>query len=71
MFEVGQEVKVTQVDSANGFVDPAEGERAVITFTGRVDGDKTMVYVEWVDRPLRHQRNGAFRPQAQMWLEPF
>ena len=67
MFQVNQEVMVNQIDSGNGVID-ADGERGVITFVGRVDGDKVMVYVEWVDRPLRHQRNGSFRPCAQMWL---
>lgn len=71
MFEVGQQVTVTQIDSAHGVIDPA-GEEGVITFAGRVnDADHAgqMVYVEWVTRPLRHQRNGSFRPHSQMWLD--
>ncbi len=67
MFEVGQETKVKQINSGNGVVD-ADGERGVITHVGRIEDGRALVYVEWVDRPLRHQANGSFRPFAQMWL---
>ena len=69
MFEVGQETFITQVDSANGVIS-ADGERAIITHVGthtNQSGDP-LCYVEWVDRPLRHQRNGAFRPFTQLFL---
>ena len=71
MFEVGQKVTVTQIDSSHGVIDAA-GEEGVITFAGRTgDADIAgqMVYVEWVNRPMRHQKNGSFRPYAQMWLD--
>ena len=66
MFELNQEVKINQIDSGNGVID-ADGERGVITHVGAVEDDRALVYVEWVDRPLRHQANGAFRPFTQMW----
>ena len=67
MFEVNQEVKVNQIDSGNGVID-ANGERGVITHVGTIEDGRAMVYVEWVDRPLRHQANGSFRPYTQIWL---
>lgn len=67
MFKEGQEVFVTQLGSAHGIID-ADGERGVISFTGRVNNGQQLVYVVWVDRPLRHQANGQVRPHAQMWL---
>tara|TARA_R100000329_G_scaffold127584_1_gene106283 strand:+ start:73 stop:282 length:210 start_codon:yes stop_codon:yes gene_type:complete len=67
MFEVNQEVKVNQIDSGNGVID-ADGERGVITHVGAIDDGRALVYVEWVDRPLRHQANGSFRPFTQIWL---
>jgi hypothetical protein len=67
MFEVNQEVKVNQIDSGNGVID-ANGERGVITHVGTIEDGRALVYVEWVDRPLRHQANGAFRPYTQIWL---
>lgn len=67
MFEVNQEVKINQIDSGNGVID-ADGERGVITHVGTVEDGRALVYVEWVDRPLRHQANGAFRPFTQIWL---
>jgi hypothetical protein len=67
MFEVNQEVKVNQIDSGNGVID-ANGERGVITHVGTIEDGRALVYVEWIDRPLRHQANGAFRPYTQIWL---
>lgn len=67
MFKEDQEVFVTLLDSAHGIID-ADGERGVISYAGRVNEGQQLVYVLWVDRPLRHQRNGAIRPFSQMWL---
>lgn len=68
MFTEGQEVYVNQTDSAHGIIEQ-DGERGVITHAGRIaDGREQLVYVEWVDRPMRHQRNGSYRPYSQMWL---
>jgi len=70
--EVGQEVHIHQWDSATGdvYTDVSNTnmdglERAVITHIG----DNNLCWVEWVDRPMRHQANGAFRPSTQLFLE--
>ena len=76
--KVGQEVYIQQWDSATGDVwidvsnvaDMDGLERAVITHIGDHTRDGLpMCWVEWVDRPLIHQANGAFRPSAQLFLE--
>ena len=67
MFTEDQEVHVKMLDSAHGIIEQ-DGERGVITHAGRVDDGQQLVYVEWVERPMRHQRNGSFRPYTQMWL---
>jgi len=65
MFEVGQEVKVNQIDSGNGVVD-ADGERGVITHVGSIEDGRALVYVEWVERPLRHQAGGDMRDERKV-----
>ena len=75
--EVGQEVYINQWDSATGDVITDisntlmdDLERAVITHIGDHTRDgNPLCWVEWVDRPMRHQANGAFRPTAQLFLE--
>ena len=73
--KVGEEIYVVQWDQANGLVfgSPVtdEAERCVITHVGdhtNEDG-APLCWVEWVDRPMRHQANGTFRPAAQLFLE--
>ncbi len=68
--EVGQTIHVELVD----FHRVDEGsERALITDV--CDGSHSslhethsLCYIEWVDRPLIHQRNGSFRPFNQVWV---
>ena len=76
--KVGQEVYIQQWDSATGDVwtdvsnvaDMDGLERAVITHIGDHTRDGLpLCWVEWVDRPLIHQANGAFRPSHQLFLE--
>ena len=78
--KVGQEVYIQQWDSATGDVwtDISKGpyvnedtlERAVITHIGDHTRDgMPLCWVEWVDRPLIHQANGARRPATQLFLE--
>lgn len=78
--EVGQEVHINQWDSATGDVlagnidasnTNLDGfERAVITHIGDHTKDgNPLCWVEWVDRPMLHQANGAFRPATQLFLE--
>jgi len=76
--KVGQEVYIYLWDSATGDVwtdvsnvaDMDGLERAVITHIGDHTRDGLpLCYVEWVDRPLIHQANGAFRPYQQLFLE--
>lgn len=76
--EVGKEVYIQQWDSATGDVwtdisnvaDMDGLERAVITHIGDHTRDGLpLCWVEWVDRPLIHQANGAFRPSTQLFLE--
>ena len=75
--KVGQEVYIHQWDSATGDVitDVSNTlmddlERAVITHVGGFnrDGHGPLCWVEWVDRPIKHQRNGSFRPATQLFL---
>ena len=76
--EVGKEVYIQQWDSSTGDVwtdisnvaDMDGLERAVITHIGDHTRDgQPLCWVEWVDRPLIHQANGAFRPSSQLFLE--
>jgi hypothetical protein len=76
--KVGQEVYIQQWDSATGdvYTDVSNTnmdglERAVITHVGGFNrkGQGPLCWVEWVDRPLMHQGNGAFRPATQLFLE--
>lgn len=64
-YEVGNIIFVKQDTSAS----VVEGlEEAKITYVGRDDGDRVMCYIEWVERPMRHQKNGSFRPYSQVWV---
>jgi hypothetical protein len=76
--KVGQEVHIYQWDSATGDVftsvdyglDMDGLERAVITHIGDHTKDgNPLCWVEWVDRPMIHQANGAYRPASQLFLE--
>ena len=52
--------------------DSVKGERAVVTHIGGVSPTGShagnLCYVEWIDRPMVHQRNGSYRPFKQLWL---
>ena len=67
MFAVNQKVKIDRIDSANAVVSTS-GEEVVITDALKIDGDRQMVYVSFINRPMIKQRNGEFRPFAQLWL---
>ena len=75
--EVGQEVYINQWDSATGDVitdisntQMDDLERAVITHVGDHTRDgNPLCWVEWVDRPMQYQANGASRPATQLFLE--
>ena len=79
--KVGQEDYIHQWDYAAGDVITDisntlmdDLERAVITHisadsAGRGRNNGTLCWVEWVDRPMRHQANGSFRPATQLFLE--
>ena len=48
-------------------------ERALITHVGNgshhpLGETHSLCHIEWVDRPLIHQRNGSFRPNTQVWV---
>ncbi len=68
--EVGQTIYVDLVD----FHRVDEGsERALITHVGYgshhpLGETHSLCHIEWVDRPLIHQRNGSFRPHTQVWV---
>ena len=70
---VGSEIFVALVESHL----VCEGaERALVThvgdtsdaFSGSDGKAHSLCHIEWVDRPLRHQRNGSFRPSTQVWV---
>lgn len=64
-YEIGNIIFVKQDTSASVI----EGcEEAKITHVGRDDGERVMCYIEWVERPMRHQKNGSFRPYTQAWV---
>jgi hypothetical protein len=68
--EVGQYIYVEQDHSAS----VVEGDE-VARITHISEGCESdfrpahkLCYIEWVNRPLMHQRNGAFRPNTQVWV---
>ena len=71
--EIGKEIYVHQTNYYTGYlVNKDDGERAKITHIGDSDPEGfhagNLCYVEWIDRPMVHQRNGSFRPFTQLWL---
>jgi|TARA_A100001391_G_scaffold181100_1_gene146871 hypothetical protein len=68
--EVGQYIYVEQDDCAS-VVEGDEAARITHISEGHESdfrpGHK-LCYIEWVNRPLKHQRNGAFRPSTQVWV---
>ena len=68
--EVGQTIYVDLVD----YHRVGEGsEKALITYVGdsshhSMGETHSLCYIEWVDRPLIHQRNRSFRPFDQVWV---
>ena len=70
---IGKEIYVNQTDYAHGYItDSNQGERGKITHIG--DSDPfgfhagKLCYIEWIDRPIVHKKNGSFRPFTQLWL---
>lgn len=67
-YQIGNIILVKQDTSASVTVGC---EEAKITHVGRDDGDRVLCYIEWINRPLRHQKNGSFRPYTQVWVPKF
>lgn len=68
--EAGKSILVSQLESH--FV-VAGDEAALITHVTEGHSSEalpnhSLCYIEWVNRPLRHQMNGSFRPFAQVWV---
>ena len=68
--EVGKSILVYQ--AASHFV-VAGDETARITHVREGDShpelpNHSLCSIEWVNRPLRHQMNGSFRPFTQVWV---
>mgnify|MGYP001196248923 CR=1 FL=1 len=68
----GNIIFVTQVTS--GLVEQADINGEEATIIELCDGDSTLVathtlcWIEWADRPVRYQRNGAVLPRTQVWV---
>jgi hypothetical protein len=72
--EVGQTIYVTQVEShlvVEGV--NARAEEAVVidvldSSHHELGATHTLCWIEWNDRPVRYQRNGAVLPRTQVWV---
>lgn len=69
-FEMGNIIFVEQ-DTSASVVDGCE-EASIIDVLGSDHHPKgathTLCWIEWVDRPVIHQRNGAVLPRTQVWV---
>jgi len=68
--EAGKSILVNQPESH--FVVAGE-EAALITHVTEGHSSEalpnhSLCYIEWVNRPMRHQANGSFRPYTQVWV---
>lgn len=68
----GNIIFVTQVTS--GLVGQADINGEEATIISLCDGDgplvatHTLCWIEWADRPVTYQRNGAVLPRTQVWV---
>lgn len=70
---VGNIILVTQLESHLVAGADIHGEEAVII--GVLDSSHsdlaathTLCWIEWADRPVTYQRNGAVLPRTQVWV---
>ncbi len=73
---VGNIIFVTQVEShlvAGGIDLDVNAEEAMIielldSTHHELGATHTLCWIEWADRPVRYQRNGAVLPRTQVWV---
>lgn len=69
----GNIIFVTQVESHLVAGADMNGEEAVIidvldSTHHELGATHTLCWIEWADRPVRYQRNGAVLPRTQVWV---
>tara|TARA_B100002019_G_C20792911_1_gene367473 strand:- start:165 stop:422 length:258 start_codon:yes stop_codon:yes gene_type:complete len=69
----GNIIFVTQVESHLVAGSDMNGEEAVIielldSTHSELGATHTLCWIEWADRPVRYQRNGAVLPRTQVWV---
>lgn len=70
---VGNIIFVEQVESTLVEEREMNGEEAVIVGVSdsshhELGATHTLCWIEWAERPVRYQRNGAVLPRAQVWV---
>ena len=69
-FEIGNIIFVEQ-DTSASVVDGCE-EESIVNVLGSDHHPRgathTLCWIEWADRPVIYQRNGAVLPRTQVWV---
>jgi len=69
-FEIGNIIFVEQ-DASHTVVEGAE-EASIVSVCGSdhhpLGETHVLCWIEWADRPIIHQRNGAVLPRTQVWV---
>ena len=69
-FEIGNIILVEQ-DTSASVIDGCE-EASIVSVCGSdhspMGATHTLCWIEWADRPVIYQRNGAVLPRTQVWV---
>ena len=67
VFEAGEELYLTKTDSATA-VPGTEPAVIVLVSSHQPREGYTLCWVEWPNKPMRYQRNGAVLPREQLFI---